>query len=844
MFRCIAVALWLAASAGASGPRLRAAQPDETRRALIGAVIAAESQEAREALVAAAGGGGVRFAAELSNAVVPGQGLPLERVLGLLRYAADLALREGDRKTHAVTVLKQGIAHGRLGRYDLSLAACETARAEAEQLGDVALQASAWDNLGIVHRRRGELTRSTAAYEQALALATQAGARDSQARILNNLGTLWTDRGHYRIALNYLSRSADLKTALRFDGSDLATTIGNIALVHELRGDADLALTFWQRALDVPGSDRDPATGAMIRLGLGRNHARLEQWTEARTQLESALAAATVAHEQRTVGIALFELAEIELLQQHAETALTTARQSLALRTSIGDRHGQVETLNLIVRILLTLGRADEAREHAHDAVTLAREVGGLDQLWRSSTGLAEAERALGHRAAAITAFTDAVTAVEDVRTSASDEARERQQVLAMRLDPHRELVDLLVEAGQADEALAATERARARTLMDLLGAAQPDPTGQTAGRSLAQASQPADLGALLPTPAHALVSFAVSDAAVSAFVVRRDDTGRPRVVALRIPITHTALADRTARFREQLATRDLAIAKAARDLYDILIAPLRPALAGTEHWTIVPDGPLWELPFQALMSPRHRYLVEDITVTLAPSLHVLEALAARERTRPQGTSALVVGSAGGGAGEEPLHEAERQARSVAALYGPRGRLVTGAAATPRTVTDAASARIVHLAAHGVFDGGNPMRSYVQLGQAGTDGELPALDAARLLELRLGADLLVLSACESGRGRIREGEGLVGLTWAALAAGAGSAVVSHWRVDSVSTTEFMTAFHRRIRDGVLRTGRVSGRADALRAAALQLLRGGAYAHPFYWAPFVLVGDGA
>ena len=843
-FCAVAVAIWLTASPSAPGGWLRAAQPDETQRALIAAVIAADSQEAREALVAAAGGGGVRFHNELSNAVIVGQGLPLERALAILRYTADLAIRAGDHKTHAVAILKQGVAQGRLGRYDLALAAFEETRAEAEHLGDIELQGSAWDNIGIVHRRRSELALATAAYEHALALATRAGSQGSEARILNNLGSLWTDQGHYRVALSYLTRSAALKAALQMEGVDVVTTLGNIASIHELRGDVDLALDYWQRALAVPGGDRDLSSRASVRIGLAQNHMRLEQWAEARAQFEAALTAVEAAGEQRSIGLVLFGIAELEWLQGHSEAALATARRALAVRAAIGNPHGQVDSLNLIVRILLDLKQPEEAKQRALEAGALARTIGGLDLRWRASARLGEAERALGHRAEAIAAYTDAIAAVEDVRATASDEARERQQVLAMRLDPYRELVDLLVESGRADEALATSELAKARTLIELLESAQAGQNAPDASGDLVRSTGPVNLAPLLVTPAHAVVSFAVAGTTTSAFVARRDDRGRTTVTAIRLPVTHAELARRTTRFREQLATRDLAIAQSARDLYNALIAPLAPALAGAQHWTIVPDGPLWELPFQALMSPTGRYLIEDVAVTLAPSVHALAALMERGKSRaPRGTDALIIGSAGGGAPDAPLKEAEQQARSIAALYGRRGQLVVGARATPQTVRDGGSARILHVAAHGVFDGGNPMRSYVQLGAAGADGELPVLDAARMLELRLGSDLVVLSACDSGRGRVREGEGLIGLTWAVLAAGAGSAVVSEWQVDSVSTTEFMMAFHRRIRDSVLKTGHVAGRADALRAAALQLLTGGTYAHPFYWAPFVLVGDG-
>jgi CHAT domain-containing protein len=102
------------------------------------------------------------------------------------------------------------------------------------------------------------------------------------------------------------------------------------------------------------------------------------------------------------------------------------------------------------------------------------------------------------------------------------------------------------------------------------------------------------------------------------------------------------------------------------------------------------------------------------------------------------------------------------------------------------------------------------------------------------MELDLKADLAVLSACETARGRIGAGEGVIGLSWALFVAGCPTTVVSQWQVESASTTELMVGFHRRLRDG-------AGKAEALRGAALALMADDRYNHPFYWAGFIVIG---
>jgi CHAT domain-containing protein len=121
---------------------------------------------------------------------------------------------------------------------------------------------------------------------------------------------------------------------------------------------------------------------------------------------------------------------------------------------------------------------------------------------------------------------------------------------------------------------------------------------------------------------------------------------------------------------------------------------------------------------------------------------------------------------------------------------------------------------------------------------AGEDGELQAWEIARL---QLSARLVVLSGCETARGRVAPGEGVIGLTWAFFVAGASTAVVSQWAVDSATTSKLMVAFHRRVSGTDGRS--IVSPARAMQQAAIPLLRSSRSRHPFYWAAFVVVGDG-
>ena len=158
--------------------------------------------------------------------------------------------------------------------------------------------------------------------------------------------------------------------------------------------------------------------------------------------------------------------------------------------------------------------------------------------------------------------------------------------------------------------------------------------------------------------------------------------------------------------------------------------------------------------------------------------------------------------------------------------------------------TEAAKYEVLHFATHGLLDNRNPMFSYLTLAQtAGDPNEDGLLEAREILNMNLHAKLAVLSACQTARGRVGAGEGVIGISWALFVAGVPTTVASQWKVDSASTTSLMIDFHRRLTMRPANAKLKEAKAEALRQAALRLMRSERYRHPFYWAGFVMIGDG-
>jgi CHAT domain-containing protein len=192
-----------------------------------------------------------------------------------------------------------------------------------------------------------------------------------------------------------------------------------------------------------------------------------------------------------------------------------------------------------------------------------------------------------------------------------------------------------------------------------------------------------------------------------------------------------------------------------------------------------------------------------------------------------------------------PLPEAEKQVNQLGKLYGAGySKVYVGRDATEdRFKSEAPACRILHLATHSILNEASPMYSQVVLAQPQQgDSEDGLLEAWEIMKLDLKADLAVLSACETARGRVGAGEGMIGLSWALFVAGCPSAVVSQWKVEAASTSELMVEFHRRIKLKFDSPRVVTTKAEALRQAQLKIRRSAANRHPFYWAGFIIAGD--
>ncbi len=472
-----------------------------------------------------------------------------------------------------------------------------------------------------------------------------------------------------------------------------------------------------------------------------------------------------------------------------------------------------------------------------------------------------------GNGSEAVTFYKRAVEVIESQRSTLNTEAS-KIGFIGSRQSVYQDLVRLLVAQNSAGEAFEYVERSKARALVDMLAAKKdfavagdpekvrtllamkesaedqarlPDAGEGTKTRSLAvraraqlveQAPELASLVSvtsltsdeirkLLP-PQETLIEYYYSEGSdVYAFVV----TGAG--VAVRT-LDGKGLTAEVQAFRQAInePARDSWRGPAQR-LYARLVAPIEPLLGNGRQITVVAHGGLHYLPFNALHDGK-QFLIERYALRVLPAASVMKFMKPSGADKP-GTL-LALGNPDLGDQKYDLTFAQAEAQAIAAAV-PRSRALLRRDASETAFKQYATGfRFIHIASHGRFEPEAPLSSALLLSpDGGNDG---LLTVGELYSMRIDADLVTLSACETGLGKIAGGDDVVGLMRGFLYAGTSAVVTSLWQVDDRATGRLMTSFYEALRGG-------APTREALRRAQLASL--GANPHPFFWAAFQLTG---
>lgn len=748
--------------------------------------------------------------------------------------------------------LNHGTTQLDLGRAAAASGVLQTALDAVRLEGLRGAEAQALHGLGQAKLRLGELQEALDYGEKALALWPP-DDRDRRPQTLHQLGVLYARRFHDRQRGRELLEQA--AAAYRPDHPAGATTLSQLGRLSLEEGRFDEARTYFERALALRQGHKDQCPSVILLARL----AQVATGQHFQDQADAHLAAAR------------------EVLEDHPCPRSRPVFEGLA-----GELAAQ-------------RGNAASARDLFYRAEQLYREQGDPLGAAESLAGLARAERGLGRREAALTAIKRAIEIFEKARPTVLREDL-RTSFFSAGRQHFDTAIAMLLETGRFEEAFVLAERSRARSLRDLL---EQSPAPWLGGQAKQERELLRQLNELefqrLRTRENQPEKLSELSREVAARVAElerlRGERQRsdPRYDALTHPpdleladIDNELLADGTTLLEyqlgeetsalwvlrrgslqafvlpprgeiEELAGQALAFARSLEwpketppplcELSRLLLGPAR--LTPKTRLLLVPDGALAAFPWAALPVPDEDCgqappLVENHEIVYLPSVEALLSQRRSLRGRRPAPRLAAIFADPTYRTWPPLPHSATEAAAIAAQLTPGDvQLRTGLAATRENVLapELAQFRILHFAAHAQLEIDQPLLSALVLAQRGPQGQEVegTLRAHEIYGLDLPAELVVLSACETGLGREVPGEGLVsGLPRAFLAAGARRVLVSLWPVGDRETAELMTAFYRLLAQNRLPPGR------ALQEAQLELRRLGHA--PRSWAGFVLLGD--
>lgn len=706
--------------------------------------------------------------------------------LNLARYAeAGAILDDAARLAKAASLAKLGleveVLEGllRIRTNDIAAAESTTASAHAhavEQRDDY-WEAAALNNLGLIRIRRFRYDEAVPFFEQALTAATRINARRLSSLSLTNLGLCQYRIGDFDKALSFLERAAAVQEQLG-TLDNVQGSLGSIGEVYLAQGQTEKAIASFERALTIARSSA-PWDAAKWAGNLAAAHLELKRW----------------------------------------EAAEQFNREALSLRRQVNDESSVVYSKLNDASIAAGRGQYPAAVALYEETLVLAK--GNAAVSWEAESGLGLVYAGTARPEEAARHFERALRGIEQSRAALSQ--RDYKLMFLTRLIRFYQVyVDFLVSRGAVEKALQVADSSRAVLLSERLelGRAQGLAATRTALQRAAKRLDVVFLSYWLAPDRSFL--WAVSAGDVQLFVL----PGHDRIAAL--VDAYRAFIEQN--LRDPLVTDS----PAGRALYDTLIAPARALLAPGSHVVVVPDGPLYSLNVETLPvpAPRLHYWIDDVTVSVAPSLAIAASLSAPRA--PAASALLLVGDPDPAGPAFPrLSNGGKEIQSIQRRFASSAEhVLTGSRASPQGFKEAGPERfsMIHFAAHATANRASPLDSAVILSRDASGFMLTARD---VLNLPLRADLVTISACRSAGATVYSGEGLVGFVWAFLHAGARNVIAGLWDVSDSSTFALMDTLYAGLQAR-------QPPADALRASKLALIHSaGSFAKPFYWGPFQL-----
>ena len=822
----------------------------------------------------------------------------LEAYTEARRLAEDL----GDDLLTATVENSLGSYYSGFGEYGKAMDYHRRAQALWRRCNSMVSEAwSALPNIGWLQSRLGNADGEIVCYEQALAIHRRLVFRRGEASALLSLAGAHKDRDEYPKALEAYGKALEIARARAYDEVIISAYSG-LGSIYASVGDVENARKYLQYYLDeaqVQGLKWQRAN-ALNNLGLLYLE-KVKDYGRAMAYFKDSQSLARALGDGRMEGVATANTAVVLSRQGSYREALGLHEEALRLVREFKDKSLEMQGLNELGETYLGLKDYDKAIESQISAREIALFLQARSEQWRYEAAAGKAYEAKGDRAKSIEYLEKAVVTLRGVKSRiASEGLLERFSEQEEPAEVYKRLAGLLLKAGRAEEARAYIDESKSKLVKDAFSGVKltaedaplketltgVDESGrkkeaieqeiraekekpeedrdplklETLTKTLAETEgefnqwmmklkfqnrkmydalsiKPATLGDVQrQVPAGAVfLEYFISPEELYVFCI-----GREYFLARSTAIAETELNTLVSRFvrgcqEPPSGGPDDRLLGQARRLYDVLIAPVKDVVAKYETVVIVPFGPLYYLPFHALVtdeSGKPEYLIERKRISYTTSATFADIL----KDQVRGHKSFM--GFGDPDGSLPAATAELQGLQDKIFKSGAKVFTSGKATKEAFFAQAKNADILHLATHGVIET-NPLESYLLFAGATKETqELTLLEVAGYTALREKNSLVFLSACQTAKEATKSGSGseLITLAEAFAMAGAPTLIATLWEVEDNATRLFSETFYDQL------ANKNKDKLDAMRAGQIALIRSTEYAHPFYWASFLMIGS--
>ena len=739
-----------------------------------------------------------------------------KELLQLLDSDLPVSLSQGDLGVQRH--MFRALAFARLGRFQEadrnlsdSLHGCELWRCESA--GELARTA------GAIELQRNDAEKAEQYFHLSMRLARERGDQFLDCTALLNLGWVALNREHFDESIDWSEKALTVSRGIGWRMIE-EKSLGNLGWDYYKMGDFDRSLQYYLVAVQKAQELQSIYDQMTWLTNLGLIYFETNQLGQAREKYQESLVLARRTQSFDVILANLNALALLSIQTDHIDDASDYTRQALDLAHSVGDRADEVYAL--LAKGLIAARSRDQASAEKLFREVARNSANDTSLRWEAQNSLAKLLESEGRRRAADIQYREALATVEHARSAIQHEDF-RLPFLSNAAHLYDDYINFLIKQGKTAEALEQADYSRAQTLMEGLRPdhhhQSPSPTSIDA-QQLARHTGSAILFYWLG-PGHAYL-WAITPKQIRLFPLPRTSE-----IEARVGRYNQALLGP----RDPLDTDN----PDGTDLYRILIEPVQSLVGRNARVIILPDGSLNTLNFETLLvsEPKLHYWIDDVTVETAPTLRLVE-----ERNLPQRRSGKLLLIGDPIPADESFGQLPNAALEIADIenhFSVSTRAVfTREQATPEAYLSSRPQQFsfIHFVAHGTASRLTPLESGVVLSKAHEESA-SKLYARDIVAHPLQAELVTVSACYGAGTRYYTGEGLVGLSWSFLRAGAHHVIGALWEVNDASTPALMDQLYAELEKG-------RSPSDALRAAKLRMLHSqDVVRKPYYWAPFQL-----